>query len=216
MESLREFDFTKIDRLIVKDHHCIEKYDIARDELPVVEIVIDFCNSSQKLRLSTGSNNYFKILFCNLNNSHGNKFKSISLDPTPNGNKKQKHNVIVSFYDAKDVTVYLYNIADNPIESLLEISIKDGPTSSIFENSEISIKAQNILSKWFIIEEINLVEQLIIAKRCTTRRDLMPYFKKGQLFEQVSLNSDDFNVKVEKTKGVISAKISLGELCLRG
>ena len=102
-----------------------------------------------------------------------------------------------------------------PGDPLLMIKLEDVSSAPEFENSEMMAKAKAILSRWFQTRNIKIVESVIVADQCTTRKDLMPYFKKGQVFEQVSLDCDNLDLVLEKSDGTTLAKISLGELYLR-
>jgi len=80
--------------------------------------------------------------------------------------------------------------------------------------TEFLTKALAILHTWFQFTESTVIDSVVVATSCTAKKDLMPYFKKGQVFEQVSLDTDNIDVILEKSKGVQTARVGLGHMYL--
>ncbi len=73
-------------------------------------------------------------------------------------------------------------------------------------------KAMAIMNEWFQFKESTVIDCVVVATSCTTKRDLVSYFNKGQKFEQVSLDCENLDVSLEKLDGTCLDKIGLGEM----
>jgi len=81
--------------------------------------------------------------------------------------------------------------------------------------TELFTRAERILSKWFQFTKSTIIDSVIVANHCTTKKDLTPYFRKGQTFEQVSLDCKNMSLYLEKLDGTCLYQIGLGEMYLR-